>query len=202
LEREDFLKKIAGEIGISLEVLRGDLEKSLLRKGMSRKSPGIVSDKMDKGLCVKELAEKELLSSVLQDLVLNEELWNHLAPDLFTPGPMQKIAEGLHTLFQEQKEASVSILLGYFSQQEMHKLITEMATPLRRGEESKTRKRMNDCLRRLRALRWAEEREKLIKSIQEKNGVAEVSASLQRLQDLKAWEEELYRSVEGEKVDG
>ena len=78
-------------------------------------------------------------------------------------------------------------------------MITEMATPVRQGEEARTYKRMNDCLKRLRVLRWAEEREKLLKSIREQVGIEEISASLQRLQDLKAREEELYRSVEGEK---
>lgn len=200
LERDEYLKKIAGEIGTSLEVLRGDLEKSSLGSRRSLKSsPKVFSKDQNTGIKLKELAEKELLSSVLQDPALNVEMWKHIEPGLFTPGPLQEIARVLYSLFQEQQEPSVSALLGYFSGQEMHKLITEMATPVRQGEEARTHKRMNDCLKRLRVLRWAEEREKLLKSIREQVGIEEVSASLQRLQDLKAREEELYRSVEGEK---
>ena len=81
-------------------------------------------------------------------------------------------------------------------------MITEMATPIRSGEDAKARRRMNDCLKRLRILDWTEERNKLLKSIRELAGIEEVSACLQKFQDLKAREEELYRSVEGENVDG
>jgi len=203
VERDEYLKKIAGELGISLEVLRGDLEKSSSGSKRSlKKSQKVFSEEKEINLTLKELAEKELLSSVLQNPALNMELWKHIEPDFFTPGPLQEIAGILYTFFQEQQETSVSVLLGYFSNQEMHKLITEMATPLRRGEDTRTHKRMNDCLKRLRVLRLAEEREKLLKSIRERTSVKEVSASLQKFQDLKAREEELYRSVKGEKVDG
>jgi len=217
LEREEYLKKIAGEIDVALEVLRGDLEKSIVNKQRrlsgsfsGTKNSKVLPDKTtknlnaDQGFTIKEMAERELLSSVLQDPVLNEELWKQIEPVSFTPGPLQEIARSLYTLFCEKKETNVSALLDCFSAQEMHKLITEMATPLRRGEDSRAQKRMNDCLKRLRALHWAEEREMLIKSMsgQGKPGAAEVSASLQRIQDLKVREEELYRSVEGELVDG
>ncbi len=203
VERDAYLKKIAVEIGISLEVLRGDLEKSSSGSKRSlKKSQKVFSEEKETNFTLKELAEKELLSSVLQNPALNIELWKHIEPDFFTPGPLQEIAGILYTFFQEQQETSVSVLLSYFSNQEMHKLITEMATPLRRGEDTRTHKRMNDCLKRLRVLRLAEEREILLKSIRERTSVKEVSASLQKFQDLKAREEELYRSVKGEKVDG
>ena len=205
LEREYYLKKIAGEIGISLEVLRGDLEKSIARKGTPEKKPHIQTEKTDQGLNIKELAEKELLSSVLQDPALNWELWKQTKPDFFTSGVLQEIAGGLYSLFLEHKEAGVSVLLGYFTDREIHKLITEMAIPIRRGEDTRARKRMNDCLKKLRLLHLAEERGKIIqsmKAMREETGVAEISASLQRLQDLKAWEEELHHPVGGEKVDG
>jgi len=203
LEREEYLKKIAGEIGTPLEVLRGDLEKSSLGSKHSLKSNGkVFSAGKDTGATLRELAEKELLSAVLQNPVLNVELWQQIEPGFFTSGPMQEIARGLYNFYRERQETSVSALLGYFSDREMHKLITEMATPIRLGEDARARRRMNDCLKRLRILHWTEERNKLLKSIRERAGIEEISACLQKFQDLKAREEELYRSVEGENVDG
>lgn len=203
LERDEYLKKIAAELGISLEVLRGDLEKSSLGiKRSFKNSRKVFTEEKNTNVSLKELAEKELLSSVLQDPALGTELWKHLKPASFTPGPLQEIARGMYDLFEKKQEISISVLLGYFPDQEMHKLITEMATPIRRGEDTRALKRMNDCLKRLRLLSWAEEREKLLKSMQEQVSVKEISAALQRFQDLKAREEELYRSAEGEKVDG
>ena len=66
LERDEYLKKIAGEIGTSLEVLRGDLEKSSLGSRRSLKRSKGFSKDQNTGIKLKELAEKEL-SSVLQD---------------------------------------------------------------------------------------------------------------------------------------
>jgi len=203
LEKEEYLKKIAVEINQPLEVLRGDLEKSSLG---SRRSPGnnrkVLPAPKNTKSSLRELAEKELLSSVLQDPILSEELWEKIDPDFFTPGPFREIACSMHDLYLEGQEADVSTILGNFSNQEMHTLITKMATPVRRGEDARARKRMNDCLKRLRVLQWTEERERLQKSIQEQAGIEEISATLRKLQDLKVREEELYRSVEGENVDG
>lgn len=203
LERDEYLKKIAVEINTSLEVLRGDLEKSSLGSKRSLKSSRkVFSAGKNTSVTLKELAEKELLSSVLQNPALSAELWEDIKPDFFTPGPLQEIARSLYNLEQEGQEINISALLGYFPDREMHTLITKLATPIRRGEDTRTHKRMNDCLKRLRILHWAEEREKLLKSIRKRAGIEEISATLQKFQDLKAREEELYRSVEGENVDG
>jgi hypothetical protein len=56
-------------------------------------------------------------------------------------------------------------------------------------------------LRRIKTLHWAAEREKLIKSLRENNNREKIGAKLKRIHDLKRWEEELYRSGEGEDFD-
>ncbi len=203
LEKDEYLKKIAVEMGTPLEVLRGDLEKSSLgsRRSLKNSRRAFPAGK-DTGTSLKELAERELLSSVLQNPALSAELWKDIDPDFFTSIPLQEIARSMHDLYLKGQEIVISTLLGHFSNQEMHTLITRMATPQRRGEDTRARKRMNDCLKRLRIMCWAEEREKLLKSIQEQTGAEEISAALKKFQDLKAREEELYRSVEGENVDG
>ena len=91
-------------------------------------------------------------------------------------------------------------LLSYFSDQEMHKLIVKM---FRRFNWMKKKSQNRSGLYpKIKALSWAEERERLIKSLRGTAKQDEIEVKLQRIQDLKKREEELYRSGEGEDFDG
>ena len=69
LEREEYLKKIAGEIDVALEVLRGDLEN--IKKGSfpeeRAKGKKVQAQEERKKFSLKELVERELLSCVLHN---------------------------------------------------------------------------------------------------------------------------------------
>ncbi|HHT46348.1 MAG TPA: DNA primase [Firmicutes bacterium] len=202
LEREQYLKKIAKEINVSLEVLRGDLEKIIHSNSLKR---GIVykESKSDNNISLRELVERELITCIIHYPHCLRYFKEHEIDEaFFTEGPYRKIVQHLFDLDRQGKEIEMAALLSYFSDQEMHKLIIKMFHPLQLDEKEKVDKIVLDCIRKIKILSWAEEREKLIKSLRDTVKRDEIEAKLQRIQDLKKREEELYRSGEGEDFDG
>jgi DNA primase len=201
MEREEYLKKIAKEINVSLEVLREDLEKILWSFSPGQKKA--LKEVKSQTLSLKELVEKELLTCLFKyprHLTLLRE--NEINEGSFTEGPYREIASYLFQLDRDGKNIETAAFLSYFSDQEMHKLIIRMALPFQIEEESKVVKIIKDCIRKIKAISWAEERQMLTKSLQSTVNRGEVSAKLQRIHDLKKREEELCRSGEGEDFDG
>ena len=201
LEREEYLKKTAGEINVSLEVLREDLENKI--RSFSPESKKKVRKSVKKcNISLKELAERELLSYLIcYPHYLTGLRSKGVNPSNFTAGPHREIVSYLFALEQKGCEISEAALLSYFSGQEMHKLIMKMAISTDLVEGARVEKIVNDCLKKIKTLCWAAERETLIKSLQGSEKIGEVSSILQRIHDLKKWEEELYRSGEGEDLD-
>ncbi|MEW5921689.1 MAG: DNA primase [Bacillota bacterium] len=202
VEREAQLKKIAAEIGSSLEVLRGDLEKIIL--GHPAQSDGGVAKEREKGkLSPRALLEKEILSSLLQYPRFAAAVWQEILPDDFSHAPFREIAGRMHELFRQGAPLETATLLSYFSEGEMHKILMNLSFDSRpTHDEAMALKTIKSCLRRNKILRWTEEREYLIKSLGDSNKREDISSRLRRVQELKKWEEELYRSGEGENSDG
>ena len=204
LEREEYLKKIAGEIDVALEVLRGDLEN--IKKGSfaeeRTKGKKAQAQEARKKFSLKELVERELLSCVLHNPRYLDQLKKlEINAEKFTEEPYREIAATVFQLEQQGKEISAAALASYFSDPEMHKLIVSMVLPDNDNEDPRVEKIFRDCSKKIRALCWAEERKRLIKSLQNTVSREELSAKLQRIRDLKKWEEGLYRSGEGEDFD-
>lgn len=201
-EREQYLKKIAKEIDLSLEVLRGDLEK-IIQSNSLKKDIVYKESKTNKNVSLRELVERELITCILQ----YPDYLKHLKEfeidvSSFTEGPDRQIMQYLFDLDRQGREIEIAALLSYFSDQEMHKLIVKMFHPVQLDEKEKVQKTVLDCIRKIKALSWAEERERLIKSLRDTVKQDEIGAKLQRIHDLKKREEELYRSGEGEDFDG
>jgi DNA primase len=201
-EREQYLKKIAKEIDLSLEVLRGDLEK-IIQSNSLKKDIVYKESKTNKNVSLRELVERELITCILQ----YPDYLKHLKEfeidvSSFTEGPNRQIMQYLFDLDRQGREIEIAALLSYFSDQEMHKLIVKMFHPVQLDEKEKVQKTVLDCIRKIKALSWAEERERLIKSLRDTVKQDEIGAKLQRIHDLKKREEELYRSGEGEDFDG
>ena len=204
LEREEYLKKIAGEIDVALEVLRGDLENIKKSSFAEERTKGKKAQAQEarKKISLKELVERELLSCVLHNPRYLDQLKKlEINAEKFTEEPYREIAATVFQLEQQGKEISAAALASYFSDREMHKLIVSMALPDNDKEDPRVEKIFRDCSKKIRALCWAEERKRLIKSLQNTVSREELSAKLQRIRDLKKWEEELYRSGEGEDFD-
>ncbi len=201
LEREEYLKKIAAEINVSLEVLRGDLEKNIEESYLKEKK-AFPQEKKSAGISPKEQVEQELLSGILQYPQHAEEVWRHIGPADFTSEIYRQVADCLYQIHREGKELETAELISFFPDPLMHKVIMDMAIPAFQEEEAKVLKTIRSCLKKMKALHWSEERKSLIRSI--KNGAAkeDISAALKRIQILKKWEEELYRSGEGEDLHG
>ena len=201
VEKEEYLKKIGEEINVSLEVLRGDLEKII--RG-TRRSRGQESQKSASNTTVtpREKVEKELLSCLLREPSFVPHVFRRLQPEDFTPGPYHDIAMCMVARAREENEVDPASLLGYFSDPEMHKLIMKLAFPGLQENHFNIKKTINDCIRKMKSLRWSEEREQLIKSLQKETNREKVSATLQRIRDLKKWEDELNRPGEGEDFCG
>ena len=211
IEREEYMKKIAQEIGASLEVLRRDLEKNIDGNFKSQAAPVSVRNQVQGGreknssLSPRELAEKELLSCILKHPGLAEEVWAYFTPQDFSSETYRSVAESIYDLTQKQgEEIEIAAVLSNFSDQEMHKLIMEMTFSCWNENEDKSKafKRVKDCIRKIKVIRWSEERERLIKLLQDGNKVEDVSSTLKRIQELKKWEEELIRTGEGERING
>jgi DNA primase len=201
-EREQYLKKIAKEIDLSLEVLRGDLEK-IIRSNSLKKDIVYKESKTNKNISLRELVERELITCILHYpyyLKLLKEF--EIDVSSFSESPYRQIVEYLFDLERQGQELEIAGLLSYFSDQEMHKLIVKMFRPVQLDEKEKVQKVVLDCIRKIKALSWAEERERLIKSLRGTAKQDEIEVKLQRIQDLKKREEELYRSGEGEDFDG
>ena len=81
-------------------------------------------------------------------------------------------------------------------------MIIKMFHPLNWMKRKRLIKSFWIASEKIKILSWAEEREKLIKSLRDTVKRDEIEAKLQRIQDLKKREEELYRSGEGEDFDG
>ena len=155
-----------------------------------------------KKFSLKELVERELLSCVLHNPRYLDQLKKlEINAEKFTEEPYREIAATVFQLEQQGKEISAAALASYFSDREMHKLIVSMALPDNDNEDPRVEKIFRDCSKKIRALCWAEERKRLIKSLQNTVSREELSAKLQRIRDLKKWEEGLYRSGEGEDFD-
>ncbi len=198
VEREGYLQKIAREIDISLEVLRGDLEKHNKRV-ISRKSPETQGDQKTS---LREKAEEEILSCLLQHPHLAEEAWRELEPNVFSSDEGRKVAGTLFDSYSRGKIPEIAGLMSWFTAPEEHRLIIKMASLAREKDEKTARRTLRDCIKKIKALRWSEEREKLIKSLHGSEKHEEISSKLQRIRDLKKWEEKLYRSGEGEDLNG
>ena len=201
VEREGQLKKIAVEIGTSLEVLRGDLEKVV--QGNPSKNLRVVVKEKEKGnLSLRGLMEKELVSCLLQYPSLAPIIWQDVPPGDFKHSPFREIAGRMHELTQAGETMETASLLNYFSDGDMHKLIMDISFSSRPADEKTAQKTVRSCLKRIKILRWTEEREHLIKSLGESEKRDDISSRLRRIQELKNWEEELCRSGEGENSDG
>lgn len=201
VERDAQLKKIAVEIGSSLEVLRGDLEK-IIQGYPLKKNVVPLKEKEGEKLPPHGLLEKELLSSLLQHPEFAAEVWPEFHPENFTHGPYREIADCMFSLFQQGIPVKTASLLSYFSSEVMHKIITSMSTDSRFADTVTAFKTLKSCLRRKKALSWAEERERLIKSLRDNLRREDITGKLRRIQELKRLEEELYRSGEGGNFDG
>ena len=201
LEREEYLKKIDAEINVSLEVLRGDLEKNI-ETGYRKEKKAFSRKKENNSISPREQLEKELLSSILQYPHYGEEVWGHIGPDDFTSETYREVAECAYQIHREGKELETAVLLSFFPDPQMHKAIMDLALPSFQEGEDKVLKTIRSCLKKIKVLHWSEERKNLIKSIQKGAAKDDVGAALERIQVLKKWEEELYRSGEGEDLNG
>ncbi len=204
LEREEYLKNIAGEINVSLEVLREDLENKIRSFYTQNKHTTLKAIKAarNNSVSLRDMAERELLSCIIRYPQYFGELYaQEMEIASFTAGPHREIARCLFDLDQKGHEINAAVLLSYFSEQEMHKLITKMAMDTNLIEKHRAEKIVKDCLRKIKTLQWAAERERLIKSLQENSNREKTGARLKRIHVLKKREEELYRSGEGEDFD-
>ena len=211
VEREAHLKKIAVEIGSSLEVLRGDLEKII--QGNPAKIGGtVVKLKEKEKLPPGGLLEKELISCLLQFPCFAPEVWREVPPADFIHSPYREIAVQMQELSLQGETLEAASLFSYFSDDNMHKLIMDISFTSRPADEKTAQKTVKDCLKRIKILRWAEEREQLIRSLAGSENQEDINSRTnkfrriqeldQNIQELKNWEEELNRSGEGGNSDG
>ncbi len=201
LEREEYLKKIAGEINVSLEVLREDLENKI-RSFSTQGKVTVLNNVKKSDISPRELVERELLSYLIRYPDYLQALRaQEVKADSFLTGPHREIARYLFDLEQGGYQINEAVLLSYFSGPEMQRLIMQMAVATDLVEEVRVQKAITDCLKKIKTLHWAAEREMLIKSLQDSEKIKEISATLKRISELKKWEEELYRSGEGEDLD-
>ncbi len=203
VEKETYLKKIAEEISVPLEVLRGDLEKIIEGQRKAESAQKVKrSSSSHSMVSPREVAEKELLACLMREPTYAATAFERLGPEDFSPGPYREIAVAMVKRVREGQAVAPAALLGCFSEPGMHKIIMQLALPELQGEHWHTKKTVRDCIRKIKSLRWSEERERLIQSLKNETSREKTSEILKRIRDLRKWDDELNRPGEGEDFGG
>ncbi len=203
VEKETYLKKIAEEINVPLEVLRGDLEKIIAGQRKADSGQKVKrSSSSNPSVSPREVAEKELLACLMREPTYAATAFERLGPDDFSQGPYREVAVAMVNRVREGQEIAPAALLGCFSEPDMQSIIMQLALPELQGDHWHTEKTVRDCIRKIKSLRWSEERDRLIRLLKNETNREKTSEMLRRIRDLRKWEDELKRPGEGEDFGG
>ncbi len=203
VEKETYLKKIAEEINVPLEVLRGDLEKIIAGQRKADSGQKVKrSSSSNPSVSPREMAEKELLACLMREPTYAATAFERLGPDDFSQGPYREVAAAMVNRVREGQEIAPAALLGCFSEPDMQSIIMQLALPELQGDHWHTEKTVRDCIRKIKSLRWSEERDRLIRLLKNETNREKTSEMLRRIRDLRKWEDELKRPGEGEDFGG
>jgi len=207
VERDIYLKRVAEDLGVS----EGAVRRELMRQQKAGRSHNLLSKDQTKNINQVKAnpAEKMLLSLML----LNEEaagmVFDALEPADFSEGPLRQVVETILKLKGANRLVSGEELIDYFSDEDIHGLITAAVTePSLQGLEPGIMARMAaDCIERIKREKLAKQKElrqRVLKEIDRKKQYDDQAKKLlqEQLQVIKQLKSTPYRSGGGEHSHG
>jgi len=210
VERDIYLQRVAEELGVSEGAVRRELQRQLKSQRVSGKHNLLLKDQTKNINQVKaNPAEKMLLSLMLQ----SEEAVGMVAGSLeatdFPEGPLRQVVEIILKLEGEGRPLSGEVLIDYFSDGEIHNLITAATTdPSVQGLSPEKLTRMTrDCIERINREKLARQQElhqRVLKEIDQKKQYDDQAKKIlqEQLQVIKRLKGTPYRSGGGENLHG
>lgn len=215
LERDEYIRWLAGKFFVSEEALRAELKKLRgrpVRSGVN--NIRTIKTKRDQykaaHLFSAELnpvaaAERQLIAIMINDPEKIGTVRENLTSENFTHEPYRVIVQKLFSLDSKRKEAQklhLSQVLAAFSGDKVHGLISELSLE-DSMPETQVAKAVSDCIQKIKITRLHYERrvlEKQMKKLEDKEGKTdkETSSLLQQWWALRKREQELCRSGEEE----
>ncbi|HPZ41827.1 MAG: DNA primase [Dethiobacteria bacterium] len=210
VERDIYLQRVAEELGVSEGAVRRELQRQLKSQRVSGKHNLLLKDQTKNINQVKaNPAEKMLISLMLQ----SEEAAGMVAGSLeatdFPEGPLRQVVEIILKLEGEGRPLSGEVLIDYFSDGEIHNLITAATTdPSVQGLSPEKLTRMTrDCIERINREKLARQQElhqRVLKEIDQKKQYDDQAKKIlqEQLQVIKRLKGTPYRSGGGENLHG
>lgn len=202
VEREDYLKKVASVLKVPPDVVRKELVKNRGQKNKKvvtrAKSPAVKNNLLLK-------AQKELLQILMVYPDTIKELRPDLKEDYFTHTDYRLIMAHILKIYDKKNKIEIAELYQVFSDENIHKLISELSFGKKEEYEGKVQKIACDCLYKLKAHHVATERrviEKKLGEAESRGDTGLIDNLLKKWLDLKNLEKSAYRSGEGERYHG
>ncbi|NLC51235.1 MAG: DNA primase [Firmicutes bacterium] len=211
LERDEYIRLLAGKFSVSEEALRLELKK--LRQKYYRSTDSInikakrgqnnsIIQVLDEGHdSVVKAAERQLVAIMVRDMGKIDVIKQHLQPEDFNCELYRGIVQQLFELTEQEKErrTNSSWLLSVVSGREEHRLISEifLEEPV---EEEQATKIIADCIKTIKIKQLQRQKDVLEKAMKSlgNNKSGSMENLLKQWWEIRKREQELYRSGEGE----
>lgn len=210
VERDIYLKRVAEDLGVSEGAVRRELMRQQKSQKMGRGHNLLQKDQTKNINQVKtNPAEKMLLSLMLLSEEAAGMVFDALEPVDFADGPLRQVVETILKLKGEGRPVSGEELIDYFTDEEIHGMITAATTdPSLQGLESGKLARMaGDCIERInreKLARQQELRQRVLKEIDQKKQYDDNAKKILReqLQVIRKLKGTPYRPGGGEHLHG
>jgi DNA primase len=177
--RDGYLQELAQKLRVKEEVVLRERQR-LLKKATGR--PVVVQDEAaePKGSRNIRQDERMLLKLMLQSLDWVRVAHQNLTVEDFQDRLVRSVVEKLYELFEAEKEISLAGLISFFENDEVRSFLTACADdePLKGDQEQI----FDDCLRRIKSVRFRVERQRLSEEIRSAEQAGDWDA-VRRLQE-------------------
>ena len=209
VERDIYLKRVAEELGVSEGAVRRELMRQQKSQRAGRGHNLLIKDQTKINQIKTNPAEKILLSMMLHSEETAGMVFDALEPDDFQDGPLRQVVETILKLKGEGRHVSGEELIDYFTDEEIHSMITAATTdPSLQGLEPEKLVRMTrDCIERInreKLARQQELRQRVLKEKDKKKQYDDHAKKIlqEQLQVIKRLKGTPYRSGGGENLHG
>lgn len=210
VERDLYLQRVAGELGVSEAAVRRELQRQIKGRGKSGGYNPAGKDQTKNGNRIRvHPAEKMLLSLMMQDEAVVEKVCSSLGAVDFPEGPLRQVIETILKLKGDGSPVTGKLLIDYFTDGAIHQMITTAATePSLQGLDIEMLLRMTgDCIERINQEKLARKQEmqqQVLKEIDQKKQYNDDAKKILReqLQVIKRLKRTPYCSGGGENLHG
>lgn len=209
VERDIYLKKVAEELGVSEGAVRRELMRRQKGQGTGRSHILTIKDQTKINQVKTNPAEKMLLSLMMHSEEAVRMVLDELEPDDFLDKSLRQVVETILKLQGEGRPAGGDELLNYFTDEDMHSMITVATTdPSLRSLPPELLVKMTvDCIERInreKLARQQESRQRVLKEKDQKRQYDDHAKKIlqEQLQVIKLIKGAPYCSGGGENLHG